>query len=72
MDALFMSYCLATRAAFEGHRRGIIEASAVQHLLDMADKTKWPRLSQAARDVVRDCGCGHMLGERRVAARGRE
>lgn len=37
-------------------------------LIDMAASNGWARLSQAARDVVRDCGCGHMIGERRGAA----
>lgn len=68
MDALFMSYCLNTRAAFEGYRRGVIEAGAVQQLLDMATMVAWPRLASAARQAVQDCGCGHMVGERRGAA----
>ncbi len=86
MDAQFVSYCLATRAAFEGYRRGVIEASAVQHLLDMAAEVAWPRLASAARQAVCDVDCGHMVGERRgpggnhdlnhaerrLAARGRE
>lgn len=68
MDAQFMSYCLNTRATFEGYRRGVIEASAVQQLIDMAAEVAWPRLANAARQAVIDCGCGHMVGERRGAA----
>ncbi len=68
MDALYLSYCLNTRAAFEGHRRGIIEANAVQQLIHIAAMVAWPRLAHAARQAVQDCGCGHMLGERRGAA----
>ena len=68
MDALYMSYCLNTRAAFEGYRRGVIEANAVQQLLDIAAMVVWPRLAHAARQAVCDVNCGHMLGERRGAA----
>ena len=65
MDALYISYCLSTRAAFEGYRRGVIEVNAVQQLLDIAAMVAWPRLVHAARQAVIDCECGHMLGERR-------
>ena len=68
MDALYMSYCLSTRAAFAGYRRGVIEANAVQQLIHIAAMVAWPRLAQAARQVVCDVNCRHMLGERRGAA----
>jgi hypothetical protein len=65
MDLLFLSYCLNTWAALEARDRHVIDGNAVRQLVDIADTVKWPRLSQAARYVVRDCGCEHMLGERR-------
>ncbi len=66
MDPTLISYWLAAQTALACHRRGLIEADTVKHLIHIANYAS-PRLRAAARRVVAQVGCGHMVGERRGA-----
>ena len=66
MDPTPTSYWLAAQTALAWHRRGIIEADSVNHLIHIATYAS-PCLRAAARRVVAYVGCGHMVGERRGA-----
>ncbi len=67
MDPTANSFFAAKRAALAGHRRGIIDADSVQFLIHMATHASAP-YRRAARRVVGEVGCGHMIaaGERRT------
>ena len=67
IDPTPISFWLAARAARTWHRRGIIEGNAVKHLIDIATYAS-PALRAAARRVVGEVGCSHMIvaGERRT------
>ena len=69
MDPTPTSYFLAAKTAHAWRQRGIIEAGAVSHLIDMATHAALPCIRKAARRVVGDVGCAHMIptGERRRA-----
>lgn len=54
------SFFAAKRAALAGHRRGVIDADAVQFLIHMAIHASAP-YHKAARRVVGECECGHVM-----------
>ncbi len=68
MNPLPNSFWEAARAAHKWHLRGIIDADSVQFLIHMATHASAP-YRKAARRVVGEVGCGHMIaaGERRGA-----
>ena len=66
MNPTPVSFWEAKRAALAWHRAGVIDLDSIVYLIAMASHASAP-FRKAARRVVSECGCGHMVGERRGA-----